>query len=288
MKTASTAAIMFLLLAGCAQLPKNEAKETVSSFGPFFLPADSRLDSITINYFTGALEATSVYFSMVGDADWERRDETPSYFHSMVFKDLEESAVYQFLVHSRQPAFSKRSFIKTVPYGNNYSFDFGLARIGRPLILSKSPHFLVLMSDDRTVSENEFRTYYEKNRNILASTVIVPLFDLEMGKSVFSLSGEGFYFLKYKNACIILLYKDFSDTGRISSILAGSESGPENCFIVASVKDPGILRNTAAYRSRVRAIYTSGCEIDPYPALENITNCMLVTVENREKFALKN
>jgi hypothetical protein len=224
---------------------------------------------------------------MVGEVDWERREESLSCYHNMVFKNLEESAVYQFRINSKHKAFSKKSYVKTVPYGRNYRFDFGLARLGYSLEIKRSPHFLILLADDQRVNENIFLPYYERNRDILASTILVPLFDLEIRNKLFSLSEDGFYLLRYKNTDIILLYKDFKDTARISYILTGSVS-PGDCFIVAAVSDPSILHRVAAdYNSRVRAVYTVRRNGVSFPRVQSIENYMLVTIENKGNFAVK-
>jgi|GEM_PF-2170528 hypothetical protein len=285
MRIKITALVILLFIAGCAQAPKSGVRTDVlrtilpKEFGPFFLPVSDNLNSISINYFTASAESTSVFFSMVGDIDWLRKDNTPSLFHRMVFNGLEESAVYQFRVDAPSDNFSGKSFIKTPPYGGNYRFDFAVVCIDSPLVLEKSPHFLIILSKKAAVGEEEFISYYTKNRKILSSTVIVPLFDLTVMGMDFSLSRDGFFVLKYKTANIILIYKEIPDLERTAGIAL--EDSKDDNYIVASIQDQAaIFRLTSAYRGRVKAIYAlkKNCEFNPE----------WITVEKKDNFALKN
>ena len=167
MRIKMAALVILLFIAGCAQAPKRT--EVISKeFGPFFLPANVNLNSISINYFTASAEPTSVFFSMVGDIDWLRKDNTPSLFHTMVFSGLEESAIYQFRVDAPSEIFSGRSFIKTPPYGGNYRFDFAVVCMDSTLVLQKSPHFLILLSKKAAVGEAGIHlVLHEKQENTL-------------------------------------------------------------------------------------------------------------------------
>lgn len=278
MRIKMAALVILLFIAGCAQAPKRT--EVISKeFGPFFLPANVNLNSISINYFTASAEPTSVFFSMVGDIDWLRKDNTPSLFHTMVFSGLEESAIYQFRVDAPSENFSGRSFIKTPPYGGNYRFDFAVVCMDSTLVLQKSPHFLILLSKKAAVGEEEFISYYTKNRKILSSTVIVPLFDLTIMGRDFSLSRDGFFVLKYKTANIILIYKEIPDLERTAGI-ALEESRDDN-YIVASIQNQAeIFRLTSAYSARVKAIYSLKKDREFNPEW--------ITVEKKDNFALKN
>lgn len=268
---------MLLIAAGCAQGPKNTVM--THEFGPYFLPANECLNAISINYFTERELPTSVFFSMVGDIDWLRCDSRLASYHRMVFSGLEESAVYQFRVNSLSASFSERSYIKTPPYGSNYKFDFAVVSINSPLELDKSPYFLILLSKKPSVGEDEFSQYYSKNKKILSSTILVPLFDINIGGETYSLSRGGFFILKYKTANIILLYKDFSDLGRLARTALDCSS--DNNYIVASISDQAaLLRLKAEYHSRVKAIFAFNGDSE--------FNSEWITVEQKNKFALNN
>jgi hypothetical protein len=281
MKFKILALLPLLLIAGCALEPKTtvKAEPAATDIGPFFLPANESLNSISINYFTAQEEPTSVLFSMTGEIDWLRTEPGHSLYHRMIFNGLEESAVYQFRVSNSSQVFTQRSYIKTPPYGGNYRFDFAVACINSPLILDKTPHFLVLLSKEPSVREDEFLSFFTKYKKILSSTVLVPLFDFTIGEESFSLSGNGFYILRYKTANIILIYKNFSDAGIIPQSSLGSDS--ENNFIVASVPDRSALfRLKKEFHSKVKAIYALSRDADFNP--------VWITVESKSDFVLKN
>ncbi len=287
--------ILLFFLTDCAvQVPPSVKKTPVKfdsnvsiEFGPFFIPANNSLNSISINYFTKDKQKTSIYFSMVGDLDWLRYDNELSSYHKMIFRDLEENAVYQFRINSRSEKLLSKSLIKTVPYGSDYQFDFALSSMDSHLEIEKSPHFMILLSEKKVISEKDFIPFYNANKKIISSTIIVPLFDLSINKNLISLSEDGFYCLKYKSANIILVYKDFKDTDKISNYL--SQNIDDRNYIVAGPLDPDVLRRIAEqYRTKVEAIYTIKREDEGLKNIRSIDKYEWITIANKNNFALKN
>jgi hypothetical protein len=281
MKIKMSVLVMVVALSGCIQEPKNTVRiDTVShEFGPFFLPADKSMNSVSINYFTEEERPTSILFSMVGNIDWLRTDPKPSSFHKMVFSGLEESAVYQFRVNIPSDNFMAKSYIKTPPYGDNYRYDFAIVSINSPFTLSRSPHFLILLSKDPSVGEDEFIAYYKKNKKILSSTVLVPLFDMSIRGIDFSLSRDGFFVLRYKSANIILIYMNFDSLERTA--LPELDNSSEDNYIISSISDrTRLIKISEAFHLRVKAIYCLNRDLDFNPEW--------ITVEKKDNYALKN
>lgn len=220
------------------QVIRTEKTETQSAapFGPFFLPENHSLSSVSLNYVTSTPQETVVYFTMVGEIDWARSDKNPARYHRMVFKDLEESAVYQFNIKCDDREVGSSSSIHTMPFGDDYQFQFAVASIDRDIDSSIRPHFLVLGSEKDSVGENDFKLFYSKYRDMLSSTIVIPLFSLDLQGTNLDLagSGGGVYFVRYKNLCLTLINREMPDFNFITRYISDNPED-QNVIVVSHV-----------------------------------------------------
>lgn len=280
------------LLSGCNVTEKKILKKemsddvTYSEFGPLVLPENHQLNAVSLHYFTKEPETTSVYFSMVGDVDWMRNDKELTRCHKMVFDQLEENAVYQFNVNHPSKVLNQRNTIKTVPFGNEYSFSFQIATMSEKLETEHSPNFLVLMSEKPKVDEKTFKEYYDKNRKALSSTILLPLFEFTVSGKQYSISPSGFYFSRYKSVNLICVYKPMPDYDFIAKYLSISPDD-KNYIVLGNIGEDKVIEVSRKYNGLVDRIFTL-----PYAnaKLQNVSfmgKSEVVTVVRKAKYAFK-
>lgn len=233
----------------------NYQLDSEPEFGPFFLPADNTLSSISINYFTSTPSTTIVLFSMVGDIDWARTDYTETTYHRMIFFNMEEEAEYQFQIAGDYDNLVSLSSLTTRPYSDSYEYTFALAKIGSEIELTDNPHFLVLLSDDDTVDRSEFQTFYEENSDLLSSTVIVPMFDLEFDQETLSYSYDGIYLISYKELNLILISDEISDISDIRGFISDDEDD-RNVMVFGDISKEKIQQIVYEYAYDIDSYFT--------------------------------
>jgi hypothetical protein len=262
----------------------------VQPFGPFFLPENHSLSSVSLNYVTGTPQKTTVYFTMVGELDWARNDPSQTRYHRMVFKDLEESAVYQFTIPCEEKEIAHSSAIQTVPFGDEYQFQFAVAPMERDLESGTQPHFLVLSSEKEQVSESEFYAFYNRNRKLLASTILIPMFGLNLQGTNYDLAAgsDGFHFVRYKNLCLTLVTREMPSFDFLTRYLSSSPDD-QNVIVLSHVG-----KNTVTDLSQRLAlmncrIYVFNRGWRPGPELENVTPVeayQMVDISKKRSYAL--
>ena len=261
-------------------------KDVLEDFGPFLLPEDRALTSVSLNYYTEAPEPTIIYFSMVGDVDWIRHDNNVENFHKMVFSSLEESAVYEFKIKTSLKNINKQSSVKTSPYGYEYEFDFAIASIEEELIAEKIPHFMVLVSKKSCISQKEFEEFWKKNKGVLSQTIIIPLFDIEMKNNNIMLSRDGFLQIKYKNANLLMIYKNFNNPALLGKML--SKDINDKNYIVLGCPNEEILKTISRlYGNNVEKIYTSGNFFGTNNKIETINKICQIHFNKKNKYVLR-
>ncbi len=256
------------------------------SFGPFFWPEDSTLNSISINYFTERNEITSVYFSMAGEVDWVRNNFEASTFHHMVFDNLEESAVYKFIINNPDKENFNNGLISTVPYGNNYDFNFAIASMENEIKIDHNIKFLILLSENPLLKEDEFYSFYNKNRELLSSTIILPLFDFSILGKTFSLSTEGIYYIKYKNLNLILVYKNLDDNSIIKKYIS-NKIDDKNYIIIGNINENNLNSIIKKYSSMVNNIYVYSKYKSREYNIINIEKYTVINIVKRAMYTLK-
>ncbi|OHD56284.1 MAG: hypothetical protein A2Y33_00505 [Spirochaetes bacterium GWF1_51_8] len=233
-----------------------ESQSAPAEYGPFFTPAGSDLQSVTLNYFTAKPQKTIVYFSMVGDIDWVRRDNNLTLFHQMTFPHLEENAVYRFELETDSPLIQKVSSIKTIPYGSSYQFTFGVAEAsGNKIDAKNPPNFLILLSQKEMLSHNEFGKVYANNSALLSSTIIIPAFTLDyLGKPI-SMMNDGIFFFRYVNSRFVIINKELANPMVLSKWFT-EEKNQKNFIIFGAVSKETVMKTTQMYFSKVSGIFT--------------------------------
>jgi len=277
-------------LIGCSRdvntLIKSSSKgESFDTFGPFFLPAGNNFKGVSLYYSTKDKQKTSVRFSMVGEIDWLRENRNLTYFHKMIFENLEESAIYRFSIESPEFRREEESIIKTMPYGENFEFEFGIASIEQDLSWDKSPHFLILLSREKKVLENIFVPYYKRNKKILGSTIILPMFDLSIWGENFSISRNGIYSVRYKNLNLILIYNNFSDAAAFYSSLC-NDSDIKNYVVVGNVSPNFLNVIIKDYSNKFENIFVADF-LGLLKGVKNIDKPYLVKVTGKASFAIR-
>ncbi len=293
MRLSAAAACILILAFSCSKAVQTvkitepeplPAQPENHSFGPFFWPENHSLSAVSINFFTEKPVETRVQFSMVGDIDWERQDREPVMAHRMKFNGLEESAVYQFLIKTGDGEDWPVSSISTLPYGNDYAFRFLIASRNADIDPDTRPSFLVLTSERTNVTEEEIRIFCRRNRKLLSATVFLPLFDFTAGGQSYELSKSGFFFGRFRNLNLILLYREQTDYQFISKFV---NDGPDDQnVIVVSGLSPRSVRTIARMYSLLNCrVYTT----DPLAAGENVVvvdGTQTVTVIKKPSYAL--
>lgn len=278
MRKLSFILLIIAMFAGCAQNEKQVVRKEIkhesslNPFGPFFLPENHSLSSVSLNYVTSAPEETAVLFTMVGEIDWARYDHTLTRFHKMIFKDLEESAVYQFTIKCGDREVISSSSIQTVPYGEDYQFKFVVASMENEIDNSIHPNFIVLGSERETVDEKEFYRFYERNRELLSSAIVLPLFSLDLKVTNVDLAGPGggIYFARYKNLCLVLINRDLPNYDFITRYVSDCPED-QNVIVVSHLENRSveeISRRTALLNCR---IYAFNKDIRPEQTADNVT-----------------
>ena len=286
--------IFCLFIVSCNAVRKTETaavfpepiipEKTLSyEFGPIFLPENHALNSISLNYFTLNPEETSVYFTMAGDMDWVRKDQKPVTAHSMIFNGLEESALYEFSIHRSQKGIHD-GVIQTVPYGEDYQFTFEVASIETNLEEKIRPHFLILLSPEEAVDEKEFFDFYRSNSRVLSSTILLPLFDWKSNQKNFSLSDNGFYFVRYKKATILMVYKDQANADDLSKYISLNPED-ENYLILGNIDKGGKQKILDLYGNQFKRVFVYGSPIPSYQNVVSVNKGMIVKVVNKPRFA---
>jgi len=231
--------------------PVEAVQDAPSGFGPFLLPEDRTLSSVSVNWFTPEPSETTLYFSMAGEEDWFRSDPKETRLHRMVFPGLEEAADYRFDVKTKEPGVERLSAIRTAPYGDEYAFDFGVARVDRTIYGEIPPHFLVLMSGESHLSQGSFAAFCRSNARAVSGTVILPMFDFDVDGTVYSLSKNGLAVFRYRDANLVLVYKGFRDWNAVSQAFS-PEPEQRNYLFVAS-DAPEDIRNAALTAASAKA-----------------------------------
>lgn len=196
---------------------------SIPEYGPFFLPLENDLSSISVNYFTAEPCRTQVFFAVEGDIDWARTEYDEVNYHSMSFRNLEEDSRYYFQIPNYS-AFSGQASLFSAPYAATADFDFAFANLAEEITLSGDPRFLVLLSAEESFDETEFQAVYEMNEDVFRNTILIPLFDLEFGDESYVLSGTGLHLIQYGQVNLISVYKDEADTSKITSLMSFDES----------------------------------------------------------------
>jgi hypothetical protein len=279
--------ILFMVLSSCGN--KNLIREIVENrleAGPFFLAENSALSAISINYVTRNPEKTAIYFTMVGDVDWLRMDSSLSRLHRITFEGLEESAVYQFNIRTSSKELNKTSSIKTVPYGDSYEFDFAVCPIDGDLEENIDPHFLILLSPTNFVEEEEFVRFYQKNKSLLSSTVIIPLFVFDFGNQRYSTLEKGFFYIGYKNVNIIMINKDLENFDFIAHYLSENPDA-ENYIVMGNVSDESKNRILRSYSLLVKQIYAYSRNSFSNQKIVSVSRSCLVHVAKKTKYAFR-
>jgi len=253
-------------------------------FGPFFLPEDKTFKNISINYFTKEPKSTYVMFSMVGEIDWTRFDNTKVIYHKMIFEGLEESTEYTFKILSSNSNLIEISKIKTIPYGENFNFNFGIAKIEENWEFNDSLNFLILLSKFENISQDEFIKLFIKNKLIISSTIIIPLFNYEILRNKFNLIQNGVLGFRYKNAIIVCIVKNFNDYKFIDKFIS-DDPNDRNYLIIGNIDDKSIIQIINLYNGKVEKIFTYNHYNNEW--IEYIENYKIVNINKKEKFAKK-
>lgn len=284
--------LSLFLFSNCAQLNKSVIKENreesnQTEFGPFFWPESSNLSSVSIHYFTKQPEETDVYFCMAGELDWIRKDTTLTRNHKMIFEDLEESTSYKFSIRNKSDQICKLSSIKTIPYGKDYQFNFAIAPIDENLNNTLLPYFLILNSKKNELKDSEFLEYYFKNKEILASTIILPLFSFTINNKKYTLSENGIYCLRYKNLSLILIHKDIKDYDSIIRYLS-TNPDDKNMIILGAVEDKTSTEIINRYSTLVDKIYVNKNYSGVYKNVLSINKTEVINFVQKAKYAAIN
>lgn len=215
-----------------------QLKQKISEgLGPFYLPLNHNLNSVSINYFSNTPEITKVFFSTAGKNEWVRKIMDKSIFHTMRFNQMEESSTYRFEISSEDVGIQKFSKVKTIPFLANYEFDFALINIDTQLQANfdSQPNFIVLLSKDCSINEDKFRDFFTNNKKILASSILIPAFDFTVLDKNFSISKGGFYAFKYKDLYLVVVNNNIKNYSSIANHLS---STPEDInYIIFSNVD---------------------------------------------------
>lgn len=174
-------------------------------FGPFFIPMDPGINSVSLYYYTSEPQVTSVNFCMVGELDWLRNDYRKTSFHRMDFREVEVATTYRFRVRTDSSNIEQNASIRTMPYGDVYSFRFAIANAESDFELNSQVDFLVLASSNTSWRENSVAEFYDRHRSVLSQTVLVPMFDMNIAGSNVTLSRNGVYLVKYKKVNLICI-----------------------------------------------------------------------------------
>jgi hypothetical protein len=142
-------------------------------------------------FYTREPQYTSVNFCMVGELDWLRNDYRKTSFHRMDFREVEVATTYRFRVRTDSPDIERDAAIRTVPYGDVYSFRFAIANAESDFELNSQVDFLVLASTNGLWRDNAIAQFYERHRSVLSQTVLVPMFDMNIAGSNVTLSRNG-------------------------------------------------------------------------------------------------
>lgn len=205
-------------------------------FGPFFLPLSSSLESVCINYFTSEPSPTEVYFSMNEDIDWARSDKDVVNFHQMNFYNVEEETEYRFTIPDDPGELVDLSGFRTVPYGDVYDFDFTIARMDSDLQWDEIPHFLILLSGESEVDMQTFRDYYFRNSDILSQTILIPVFDMDLGDELMTLSYNGVFRISYRKLNLIVVFNDIDDITAVEPLFS-SDWLDVNYLVIGNVDE---------------------------------------------------
>jgi hypothetical protein len=225
-------------------------------YGPFFLPMGNDMQSVTLNYFTSVPKKTVVYFSMVGDIDWVRHDNTLCAFHQMAFQQLEESAVYRFELATDSQKLQKVSSIKTLPYGNVFQFTFGISKLnGQKIEAQSAPNFMILMSDKTSMSAEEFGKVFHANSSLISSTIIIPAFKIDYNGKNISPDKDGYYYIEYRNTHIIVLTRDYDGYGWIAKFMSDLPNH-KNFIVIGNLSQESTAKITQTYFSKTQGIFT--------------------------------
>ncbi|NPV01567.1 MAG: hypothetical protein HPY53_09330 [Brevinematales bacterium] len=236
--------------------PSPDASKLPVEFGPFFLPIGNDMQSVTLNYFTASPKKTVVFFSMVGDIDWVRKDNNLSAFHQMAFQQLEESAVYRFELQTESQTLQKISSIKTVPYGNVFQFTFGITKItDQKIEAQNAPNFMILMSDKDSMSAGEFEQFYRNNSALLSSTIIIPAFALHYDGKNISPGKDGYYYIEYRNTHIVIISREYDGYGWIAKFMS-DQPNHKNFIVIGNLSKESTAKITQAYYSKAQGIFT--------------------------------
>jgi hypothetical protein len=221
---------------------KDDFQDTSRAFGPFFLPESPSLASVSLNYVTDKPEMTKVYFSMMGRTDWARFNFDKNIYHKMLFSNLEEEAFYTFEIESESSNVSRMSGVVSPPYSPSYEFTFAVADFNMSLPeLGKAPNFLVVISKNGNVNEEEFREFNLSNRMLLASTIIIPAFEFEMDNKQVSVMQNGVFFARYRNLSLVVINDELDDIDKIARYLSTKPN--DFNYIVISSGDTDFIEN---------------------------------------------
>ncbi len=184
------------------------------SIGPFFLPENSFFTSISINYITSRPLSTRVYFTMAGEIDWVREDKKDDNLHKMLFRDLEENTTYKFYYQDEEK--KREGLIKTIPYGEEYEFDFCIITTESICTNNTAVGFVAIISDKSKMNINDFSEFYSKNEKFLTSAIILPVFEIFYNdKNIFKTKEEGFDYFYYRDVAIIGINKKLENYDKI-------------------------------------------------------------------------
>jgi hypothetical protein len=288
-----SAAVMIISCSKTEQLSVVKESSDASvyqPFGPFFLPENHSLSSVSLNYVTGTPQQTTVYFTMVGELDWARNDQVLTRYHRMVFKDLEESAVYQFTIPNVEKEIGHSSAIQTVPFGEDYQFQFAIATMDRELDPGIRPNFLVLGSEKEQVNETDLYNYYLKNRKLLSSTILVPMFGMNLAGTNYDLTAGngGFHFVRYKNLCLTLVTRELPNYDFLSRYLSSSPDD-QNVIVLSHVGKSTVgelAQRLALMNCRIYVFNRDGNTDQQFENVTPVDKFQLIDISKKHSYAL--
>ncbi|MCX7820898.1 MAG: hypothetical protein N2258_04405 [Brevinematales bacterium] len=282
--------IILITIFSCSKEAKNIVKSEdkpiessrAISMGPIFLPENSFFSTISINYFTSIPTSTKVFFTMAGEIDWVREEKSSKIFHKMIFKDLEESTFYKFAY--KEETSKKEGFIKTLPYGTEYEFEFLITTTDFEIGDLRESSFIVILSKTNQMGINEFYEIYKKNENIFSSNIIVPIFDIVFnGEKIFKSKDDGIDYFYYKDVAIIGINKKLENYDKISYYI------PENGKVYLLISDIGrreVEIIAEKYKFYVEKIYVYKNSYIKSDKVFSLDNPIKVSVTKNSKYAM--
>ena len=226
-------------------------------FGPVIFPVAGQPNSYSLVYCTKTPEKTQIYYSCTEELDWGVVDDKEKNLHIQRFDNLEEEAVYRFNLDTTSEGVRKDVSMTTAPYGPQYRFSFGIADADSQTVLSadKNPHFIILLSQKTEFTGEEFESFYRRNRDVLSSTVILPMFDIRLKSETISLGAASVYTYRFRNANFIIFSQENNNYKKLYSLFSFADDD-RNVLIFGNVSQDFIRGVVKEYAEWVDDIYT--------------------------------